>query len=322
LAELLGKPQTTIKVEMTVDGVGTFEDEVQYVVANVGSFYYELMTHPELMATYVAQAIYSRMDNPVFAFRKVIESEMVELGIDPSIIALLIDHQQSGLDAALYREFITGKYVLAFAGTDPTSFEDWYANIAQAFAPGGVDQYTSAVSIAKELMNNAAFNASNIYITGHSLGGGLASAASMASGFHAYTFNAAGLHPLTVSGLDNNNLSNANSLVTSYKVDWDILSWGQYVGGWLNYAFDGTVVPTAIGTSVTIDSEYDLVVGLGLTGGVATVLSSLMTGPFSLPSLILGSSSLATLVYAGYECHLMTQVIYGMEQLIFPTSWW
>ena len=112
--------------------------------------------------------------------------------------------------------------------------------------------------------------------------------------------------------IPNINLANANSLVTSYKVDYDILSWSQYVAGWLNYVF-GTTIPAAIGTSITIDSQYDLEVTLGLT---ATV-TSWITG--NVPLAVISGG---TLVLDGVMCHLMDQVIYGMEQLIFPTPWW
>ncbi len=103
-------------------------------------------------------------------------------------------------------------------------------------------------------------NNRNTYIAGHSLGGGLASAASIMSGFHAYTFNAAGLHPGTV--YNSPHLPNAAQLIDSYRVDYDILSWGQWVPGWLNYVF---------GTPHTIDSEYDaeMVVSINVTVGSA-----------------------------------------------------
>ncbi len=64
-------------------------------------------------------------------------------------------------------------------------------------------------------------NRRNAYIICHSIGGGLASAASIMSGFHAYTFNAAGLYQGTVA--NHPNLAIANQLIDSYKVDWDIL---------------------------------------------------------------------------------------------------
>ncbi len=148
-------------------------------------------------------------------------------------------------------------------------------------------------------------NRRNAYIAGHSLGGGLASAASIMSGFHAYTFNAAGLHQGTV--YNNINLANAAQLIDSYRVDYDILSWGQWIPGWLNYVFV-TPIPAAIGTTHTIDSEYDaeMVVSITVTVGSAVVQLYPLTA--------LGGLSV---VAEGILCHLMDQVIYGMENEIF-----
>ncbi|MDR3111458.1 MAG: hypothetical protein LBU65_17440 [Planctomycetaceae bacterium] len=249
LAENNGKPSTSIIVNYFLSNGGASlnvgSDEVFYVVAKEKSFYYELLTHPELVATYTSSAIYNREDKEEFAFRIQTEAELENLGLDSATRTKLsgngtINGQSTGFNAALYREYITGKYVLTFAGTNPISFDDWRTNFAQVFLPGGVNQYNYAIEIAERLMSNGnyivdpvtnrhgfAFSSSNTYIAGHSLGGGLASAASITSGFHAYTFNASGLHPATV--FNSSNLANANSLITSYKMDWDILSWGQYV---------------------------------------------------------------------------------------------
>ncbi len=91
-------------------------------------------------------------------------------------------------------------------------------------------------------------NRRNAYIAGHSLGGGLASAASIVSGFHAYTFNAAGLHPDTVGGM---NLANAASLIDAYKVDYDILTWVQESTVAVMFLYGLVDIPNAIGTSHT-----------------------------------------------------------------------
>ena len=102
-------------------------------------------------------------------------------------------------------------------------------------------------------------------------------------------------------------LAKANELIDSYKVDYDILSWGQYIPGWINYVF-GTPIPAAIGNSITIDSQYDLEVAFGLTVLVASWIAN---------AVPLSYISGAGVVYCGVMCHLMDQVIYGMEQRIF-----
>ncbi len=139
-------------------------------------------------------------------------------------------------------------------------------------------------------------NPLNTYITGHSLGGGLASAASIVSGFHGYTFNAAGLHKDTVAGM---NIGSASYLIDSFYVDYDILTWAQTpsFGMWLV----GFTIPPALGTSHELDSEYDAEM-VAARGGVMGVL--------------IGAETPATLAIR-FWCHLNAQVIYGIEQRVF-----
>lgn len=54
-----------------------------------------------------------------------------------------------------------------------------------------IKQYNQAIDLVTKL--SKALGAENLVITGHSLGGGLASASSLATGIKAETFNAAGL---------------------------------------------------------------------------------------------------------------------------------
>lgn len=86
-----------------------------------------------------------------------------------------------------------GTLVVAFKGTSPTSLSDWGNNAAQELA-GRSDYYTRAQRIASNLQKSGAATR----FTGHSLGGGLASAAARTAGADASTFNAAGLNPDTV----------------------------------------------------------------------------------------------------------------------------
>ena len=99
--------------------------------------------------------------------------------------------------------------------------------------------------------------------------------------------------------IPNNNYTNAAYLVTVYQVDYDILSWGQYAASWPMWLFGLDHIPEAVGTKVPISSQYGW-----------AVFSALVLGPFS-PIIGLG-----TILYSGVQCHMMNQVIYGMEQRI------
>jgi Protein of unknown function (DUF2974) len=86
----------------------------------------------------------------------------------------------------------SAQYVVAFRGTQGGS--DWLTNARQAVGASS-DHYTKALAIGEKI---ALSGNNNVSLTGHSLGGGLASAAAIASGSNAVTFNAAGLSDSTI----------------------------------------------------------------------------------------------------------------------------
>ena len=134
-----------------------------------------------------------------------------------------------GLDYVLFEED-DGDLVLAFRGTEPLSAVDWVEDIEQAF--GQSEQYEQAVDLAKELQASVnQYNQDNglqgedaieLSFTGHSLGGGLATAAALATGEDAIVFDAAGLSASTIENL-NLDVTNATA-VTNFNVKGDFLS--------------------------------------------------------------------------------------------------
>ncbi|GAB4266932.1 vWA domain-containing protein [Deferrisoma sp.] len=102
----------------------------------------------------------------------------------------LVEQRRSftGFEAVVYRH--GDRYVLAYAGTDPASPGDWGADVGQA-AGKMPKQYGQAVEYAREVTDR--YGRSNVVLTGHSLGGGLAQYAALRLGLTAYTFNPAGL---------------------------------------------------------------------------------------------------------------------------------
>lgn len=127
----------------------------------------------------------------------------------------------SGMFAAAYRSQIDGRVVLAFRGSEMT-LNDWLdTNFAQGFGRPSM-QHAEAVAISRMM---AAEHGENLSITGHSLGGGLASAGALATGRPADTFNAAGVHPLSYLyyGLDSAHEGN----IQAYHVPGEILTSAQ-----------------------------------------------------------------------------------------------
>lgn len=118
--------------------------------------------------------------------------ELARKGITPA----MLNDPKSGFKAALYQSGFERppKLVVAYAGTE--TGPDWATNLQQGI---GLEtkQYNSAMNLAQKVVKTNKL--SEVDITGHSLGGGLASAAVAVTGAKGYTFNAAGLHPYTVA---------------------------------------------------------------------------------------------------------------------------
>ena len=129
----------------------------------------------------------------------------------------LFEDAKSGFKAKLYK---TGNnsYVLAFAGTEDGT--DWLNNIAQV---AGVEsaQYRQAIELAAKVKAWAASQGASLEFTGHSLGGGLASAAAMSTGLPATVFNAARVSQGT---MDRYGLSPVGARIENNYVEGEILT--------------------------------------------------------------------------------------------------
>lgn len=106
------------------------------------------------------------------------------------------------------------EYAYVISGTDFLSLSDWSTNFGQLSGP--TCQYNHATENAIIINKRADLP---VTFVGHSLGGGLASAAALSTGRSAVTFNAAGLSSSTKDyyGL------NKNASINSYIVKGDIV---------------------------------------------------------------------------------------------------
>ncbi len=148
-----------------------------------------------------------------------------EIPIDPGLLQDL----DAGFDAAIYQNE-KGQYVVAFRGTDnwkPGKGSDADDNVGQS-AGLSTRQYEQAVALAKRA--EQVFGKGNVVFTGHSLGGGLASAAMVATGAPGVTFNAAGLSDSTLRslGVDTPNAVRqdlaSSGQIRRYNVEGDLLT--------------------------------------------------------------------------------------------------
>ena len=131
-----------------------------------------------------------------------------------------MNDDKSGFKSALYGRWDEEQkkyteYVYATAGTDMTSYDDWENNFKQVLT-GNSAQYKLSVKNARTLAKRF----KNLSFVGHSLGGGLASANSLATGKDGITFNAAGLSNKTKEKL---NLNHTAAYIRAFIVKGEML---------------------------------------------------------------------------------------------------
>ena len=136
-------------------------------------------------------------------YEKLNDKELATLGFRNSDL----DDPSTGFKADIYKDD-KWDYVLAYRGTysDPDNPEndlvhDWSKewtddNLRQGIGMGS-KQYEKSIDLAKKAKKGAAQKGKQLTITGHSLGGGLATVAGAATSSKTYAFCPAGVHPNT-----------------------------------------------------------------------------------------------------------------------------
>ena len=133
--------------------------------------------------------------------------------------------------------------------------DDWKSNAQQGLGFNS-EHYANALEIGKKLARTDA----DVTLVGHSLGGGLAAEAAIASGRPADTFNAAGLHQNTIEKAQA--VAQANdrgaSSINNYRVPGEILTTLQEGGDRAIGAGLGSLITGGIGGGIVGGAVTDL----------------------------------------------------------------
>jgi len=164
------------------------------------------------------QAMLKNKDEKLEGYEKLNAEEMGKMNIKDSDLK----DPSTGFKADIYKDK-NGDYVLVYRGTysDPDHPEndlihDWSKewtddNMKQGLGMGS-EQYNKSIKLAEKVNSNKPKD-KQLTIAGHSLGGGLATAAGAATGSKTYAFCPAGVHPNTYKmyGVQNPNTSKVHT---------------------------------------------------------------------------------------------------------------
>ncbi|WP_019368924.1 MULTISPECIES: lipase family protein [unclassified Sphingomonas] len=202
----------------------------------------------------MAADVYNDLPAPPADYRVASSDDLARLGLRAEDLT----SPQSSFRARVYVAEGDGgpNYVVSFRGT--TDGSDWKANAQQGVGLPS-DQYTRALLIAKALGRHPDVQ---VTITGHSLGGGLASAAALASGRDAQTFNAAGLSGATIRQAGTIRGDAPAPKIAAFYVRGEVLSaiqdGGDRVAGAILGGIPGAIfadAPEAYGTRIPLDAR-------------------------------------------------------------------
>lgn len=167
--------------------------------------------------------VYNDIPNPPAGYRVATQAELDSLGITPA----MLEQPGSSFRARIYATDEGGQtsYTIAFRGS--SSGEDWQNNFQQGLGMDS-ESYRKALDIGRVIAQGDV----PVTMTGHSLGGGLASAAAIAAGRPADTFNAAGLHDdsIETAQIIARQYGQGEAQVEAYRVPGEILTFVQEGG--------------------------------------------------------------------------------------------
>lgn len=208
----------------------------------------------------LSYATYADGPQTVAGWTELTETQLREKGMDPGAL----DVPGSQFRAEVFTDG-QGNYVLAFRGTQEGA-ADWRTNFEQGtglytdefdrLAPQAAAQFREAFGqFAADADGNQV--PTNLAITGHSQGGGLATVASLMTDIPAVTFDASGIHPVTLErlGLDPSQARQDAEAgqIRRYSMHEDALTQAQE-----SWAATALLAPDALGHQIIVKPEGEL----------------------------------------------------------------
>ncbi|MBD2794126.1 phospholipase [Xenorhabdus sp. 42] len=206
---------------------------------------------------HVTRDVYRPYSLGISGYTRLSDDELTKAGIDPDSL----NDRSTGFQAGVYKK--EGLYVVSFTGSNEP--KDFMASIRQGLGYNE-SQYNQAIELA---YNSLKSFGENVIFTGHSLGGGLATAAALATGKPAVIYNSSGVSDATMKRMGivpeiGRELADSG-LIRHYTVEHD----------WLGSLQKILPVPQPMGHEIAFEYELGSIFGYGLHAFKAHLLETI-----------------------------------------------
>jgi hypothetical protein len=250
------------------------------------------LEHIEYRCALVADAVYRAEELPHYGLRLATEQQKSEiLGKPESELTDLSDSMRE----QFYYDERSKQFILAFAGTEPTNPVHWIQNISQ-FAGLPSEYYQQAVDIVQAIKPEYQ---NKVVLTGHSLGGGIATVAAIAGKMNAFVFNPPSLHKNTLAEFDELNVALAETNVRRFVVAGELLDVVNHTLGATQHR---------IGKKTQLYGSFSM--PMSSIFGLSALFKKFI------PGVGIALGILAPLAEKSLKLHLMDEVLYGLKNYL------
>jgi hypothetical protein len=204
-------------------------------------------------------------------------------------------HDDNGFHAKLYCDIRSDQFILGFGGTTFDNINDWSTNFSQFFGQQAV-QYEQGIELVNKIRGDFI---DKVIVTGHSLGGGIATVAAVTRKLRGFVFNPPAIHTNISEKLDCLNLTSAENRIKRFVVTGEILDL-------VNKTV--SIQHRQIGTKIQLHGSGEIPIFSGFIGRQLTKM--LIPNPIT----ILAGTVGIPLLQKSFSLHSMKEVFHGLKK--------